>query len=99
MLRGLFGYCRCTVNSIAVFSVCTQPRANNIGLKPFDILSGLVDKPINSIEGSCHRQSLFAAVVIAKVVSATQGCVTLIYGISGSPGANIFHLHFKGVLS
>lgn len=39
-------------------------------------------------------------VVIAEVVSAMsrQRCVKLIYGILGSPGANIFHLYFKGVL-
>lgn len=43
---------------------------------------------------------MFAAVVIAKVVSAMSGqhCVKLIYGILGGPGANIFHFHFKGVL-
>lgn len=43
---------------------------------------------------------MFAAVVIAEVVSAMsrQRSVKLIYGILGSPGANIFHLYFKGVL-
>lgn len=40
---------------------------------------------------------MFAAAVIAEVVAAVsrQRYVKLIYGILGSPGANIFHLYFK----
>lgn len=34
------------------------PQHDRHCLKPFDILTGLVDNPINSIKGSCHRQEL-----------------------------------------
>lgn len=69
-------------------------------LKPFDILTGLVDKPIISIKGSRHRLSLCLRWLSWLRLSLQyQGnTVKLIYGISGSQGAKIFHLCFKGVL-
>lgn len=104
MLLGLWSHFRCMVYSLALATKAHSPQHEQHCLKPFDILTGLADKHINSIKGSCHKQrtcseDVFAAAVIAEVVSAIwrQRYVKLIHGILGSLGTNIFHLYFKGV--